>query len=40
VLGETDLAQQALAHGLAAFADDAAERDRIAAAGRELGEGR
>jgi cytochrome c-type biogenesis protein CcmH len=37
VLGEGDLAKQALTRGLAAFADDAAERDRIAAAAQELG---
>lgn len=37
VLGEGDLAKQALAHGLAAFADDAGERDRITAAAQELG---
>jgi cytochrome c-type biogenesis protein CcmH len=37
VLGEGELAKQALARGLAAFADDAGERDRVAAAARELG---
>lgn len=37
VLGEGDLAKQALARGLAAFADDTGERDRIAAAAQELG---
>ncbi|MCL2429607.1 MAG: hypothetical protein FWD12_10270, partial [Alphaproteobacteria bacterium] len=37
VLGEGDLAKQALDRGLAAFADDAAERDRIAAAAQQLG---
>ena len=36
VLGEDDLAKQALERGLAAFADDAQERERIAAAAREL----
>lgn len=37
VLGEGDLAREALARGLAAFADDAGERDRITAAAQELG---
>ena len=37
VLGENDLAKQALARGLDVFADDAAERDRIAASARQLG---
>jgi cytochrome c-type biogenesis protein CcmH len=37
VLGEGELAKQALARGVAAFADDAPERDRIAAAAQELG---
>jgi len=37
VLGEGDLAKQALERGLAAFADDAQERDRIAAAAQEQG---
>jgi cytochrome c-type biogenesis protein CcmH len=37
VLGESELAKQALSRGLAAFADDAPERDRIAAAAQELG---
>ncbi len=37
VLGEGELAQQALARGLAAFADDASERSRISAAAQELG---
>jgi cytochrome c-type biogenesis protein CcmH len=37
VLGEGDLAKQALARGLAAFVDDAPERDRIAGAAQELG---
>ncbi len=37
VLGEGGLAKQALARGLAAFADDAAERGRITAAAQELG---
>jgi cytochrome c-type biogenesis protein CcmH len=39
VLGEGELARQALAHGLAAFADDAPERDRIAGAAQQLGVG-
>jgi cytochrome c-type biogenesis protein CcmH len=37
VLGEGDLAKQALARGLEVFADDAAERDRIAASARQFG---
>jgi cytochrome c-type biogenesis protein CcmH len=37
VLGEGELAKQALARGLDAFADDAPERNRIAAAAQELG---
>jgi cytochrome c-type biogenesis protein CcmH len=37
VLGDGELARQALAHSLAVFADDAPERDRIAAAAHELG---
>jgi cytochrome c-type biogenesis protein CcmH len=37
VLGEGDLAKQALDRGLAALADDATERDRIAAAAQDLG---
>jgi cytochrome c-type biogenesis protein CcmH len=37
VLGEGDLAKQALARSLEVFADDAAERDRIAASARQLG---
>jgi cytochrome c-type biogenesis protein CcmH len=37
VLGESKLAKQALARGLNVFADDAGERDRIAAAARQLG---
>jgi cytochrome c-type biogenesis protein CcmH len=37
VLGEGELAKQALAHGLAAFADDVPIRSRIAAAAQELG---
>jgi cytochrome c-type biogenesis protein CcmH len=37
VLGESDLARQALAHGLAVFADNAPEHDRIAAAAQQLG---
>jgi cytochrome c-type biogenesis protein CcmH len=40
VLGESELARQALARGLAVFADDAPEHDRIAAAGQELEAGR
>jgi cytochrome c-type biogenesis protein CcmH len=39
VLGERDLARQALRRGLEVFADDAPERDRIAAAAQELGLG-
>jgi cytochrome c-type biogenesis protein CcmH len=37
VLGESELAKQALERGLAAFADDAPEHDRIAAAAQQLG---
>jgi cytochrome c-type biogenesis protein CcmH len=37
VLGESDLAKQALTRSLAVFADDAAERERIAASARQLG---
>jgi cytochrome c-type biogenesis protein CcmH len=37
VLGEIKLAKQALARGLNVFADDAGERDRIAAAAQQLG---
>jgi cytochrome c-type biogenesis protein CcmH len=37
VLGERKLAKQALARGLNVFADDAGERDRIAAAAQQLG---
>jgi cytochrome c-type biogenesis protein CcmH len=37
VLGETDLAKQALARGLEVFADDTEQRDRIAAAAQQLG---
>jgi cytochrome c-type biogenesis protein CcmH len=37
VLGESDLARQALARGLIVFADDAPKRDRIVAAAQELG---
>jgi cytochrome c-type biogenesis protein CcmH len=37
VLGESELAKQALARGLNVFADDAGERDRIAAAAQQLG---
>jgi cytochrome c-type biogenesis protein CcmH len=40
VLGDGERAKQALARGLAVFADDAPERDRIAAAAQELGVGR
>jgi cytochrome c-type biogenesis protein CcmH len=39
VLGEGDLAKQALARALAVFADDASGRDKIAAAAQELGVG-
>jgi cytochrome c-type biogenesis protein CcmH len=39
VLGEGELAKQALARGLAAFAEDGPERGRIAAAAQELGVG-
>ena len=37
VLGETELAKQALAHGVEAFAGDAQQRDRIIAAAQQLG---
>jgi cytochrome c-type biogenesis protein CcmH len=37
VLGESDLAKQALVRSLQVFADEAAERDRIAASARQLG---
>jgi cytochrome c-type biogenesis protein CcmH len=37
VLGEDELAKQALTRGLAVFADDPTERDRIAAAAQQLG---
>lgn len=37
VLGETELAKRALAHGLEVFADDEQQRDRIAAAAQQLG---
>jgi cytochrome c-type biogenesis protein CcmH len=37
VLGEDELAKQALTRGLAVFADDPLERDRIAAAAQQLG---
>jgi cytochrome c-type biogenesis protein CcmH len=37
VLGENKLARQALSRGLNVFADDAGERDRIAAAAQQLG---
>jgi len=39
VLGESNLAKQALARGLEVFADDGPERDRIAAAAQQLGLG-
>jgi cytochrome c-type biogenesis protein CcmH len=39
VLGESELAKQALARSLAVFADDASERSRIAAAAQQLGVG-
>ena len=38
-LGEGDLARQALTRGLAVFAADGPERDRIAAVAQELGVG-
>lgn len=37
VLGETELAKQALASGTGAFADDSGQRDRIVAAAQKLG---
>ena len=37
VLGESDLAKQALGRSLEVFSDDAAERDRITASARQLG---
>jgi cytochrome c-type biogenesis protein CcmH len=37
VLGETELAKQALAHGVEAFTDDTQQRDRIIAAAQQLG---
>ena len=37
VLGETELAKQALADGTGAFADDPQQRDRIVAAAQKLG---
>jgi len=37
VLGETELARQALARGLEVFTEDAKQRDRIIAAAQELG---
>ncbi len=37
VLGESELARQALARGLTVFADDAPKRDRIVATAQELG---
>lgn len=39
VLGETELARQALAHGLEAFNDDTQQRDRIVSAAQKLGLG-
>jgi cytochrome c-type biogenesis protein CcmH len=36
VLGETELAKQALARGLDVFTEDKQERDRIAAAAQQL----
>jgi cytochrome c-type biogenesis protein CcmH len=37
VLGETELAKQALAHGIEAFTDDTEQRDRIVIAAQKLG---
>jgi cytochrome c-type biogenesis protein CcmH len=37
VLGETELAKQALARGLEVFAEDKQQRDRIGAAAQQLG---
>lgn len=37
VLGETELAKQALARGLEVFSDDQQQRDRIATAAQQLG---
>jgi cytochrome c-type biogenesis protein CcmH len=37
VLGETELAKQALARGTEAFTDDTQQRDRIIAAAQQLG---
>jgi cytochrome c-type biogenesis protein CcmH len=37
VLGETELAKQALARGIEAFTDDTQQRDRIVAAAQQLG---
>jgi cytochrome c-type biogenesis protein CcmH len=37
VLGETELAKQALAHAMEAFTDDTQQRDRIVAAAQQLG---
>jgi cytochrome c-type biogenesis protein CcmH len=37
VLGETELAKQALAHGVETFTDDTQQRDRIVAAAQQLG---
>ena len=37
VLGETELAKQALAHGIKAFNEDKQQRDRIVAAAQQLG---
>jgi cytochrome c-type biogenesis protein CcmH len=37
VLGETDLAKQALARGIEAFTDDTQQRERIVTAAQKLG---
>jgi len=37
VLGEAELAKQALARGLEVFADDKPQRDRIIAAAQQFG---
>ena len=37
VLGETELARQALARGIEAFTDDTQQRDRIVTAAQKLG---
>jgi hypothetical protein len=37
VLGETELARQALARGIEAFTDDTQQRDRIATAAQKVG---